>query len=56
MPEGVWRIGKPCEDDEKPQWIFMALAPAVSDVHLSPENLREKNLELRELKPESEPR
>ena len=55
IPEGVWRIGRPCggEDEESggggggPQRIFMALAPFVSDVQLSPQNLREKNAELR---------
>ena len=48
VPEGVWRIGRPCEDEENgPQRIFMSLAPFVSDVQLSPQNLREKNLELR---------
>ena len=53
IPEGVWRIGRPCggEDEENglgPQRIFMSLAPFVSgDVQLSPQNLREKNLELR---------
>ena len=50
VPEGVWRIGKPCEDDELPQRIFMSLAPFVSDEQLSPQNLREKNMELRKSK------
>ena len=53
VPEGVWRIGRPCDNDDigdeenSPQRIFMALAPFVSDVQLSPQNLREKNMELR---------
>ena len=56
VPEGVWRIGRPCEGDNDneeggevgpPQRIFMALAPFVSDAQLSPQNLKEKNMELR---------